>query len=43
MVDNRQIHLVVALDEERIKAYIITADEPSRDIFESDNIARRKQ
>jgi hypothetical protein len=42
LVDNVPIHVVVALDEERIKAYIITVYEPSQEIFESDNRTRRK-
>ncbi len=41
-VNNRPLHVVAALDDNNRKVYIITAYEPSVDLFESDYKTRRK-
>ena len=41
-IKNRSIHVVAALDEANEWAYIITAYEPSLEIFEADFKTRRK-
>lgn len=41
-VNNRPLHVVAALDDNGKKVYIITAYEPSQDLFESDYKTRRK-
>ena len=43
IINNRPLHAVVAFDEERNKAYIITAYEPNLEIFESDYRTRKKK
>lgn len=42
-VEERPLHVVVALDEVDKRAYIITAYEPSLEYFESDFKTRRKR
>jgi len=41
-IEDRPLHVVVALDEETQWAYIITAYEPSLEYFEADFKTRRK-
>lgn len=41
-VNNRPLHTVAALDDINKKVYIITAYEPSLDLFESDYKTRKK-
>jgi hypothetical protein len=41
-VKMRPLHVVAAMDEAGRRAYIITAYEPSLEIFESDYRTRRK-
>lgn len=43
LVSGKPYHVVVALDTEGSKAYIITAYEPSLDKFKPDFKTRRKQ
>ena len=43
MINTIPIHVTVALDEGQNKAYIITAYEPSLDVFENDFKTRKKQ
>ena len=42
-VGGRPLHVVAALDEVAAQAYIITAYEPSAEIFEADYRTRRKR
>jgi Domain of unknown function (DUF4258) len=41
-VGNRPLHVVASCDEVNRKAFIITAYEPSLDVFESDHRTRKK-
>ena len=42
MINKTPIHVTVALDEEQNKVHIITAYEPSLDVFENDFKTRKK-
>jgi len=42
-INNRPLHALVAFDEKQNEAYIITAYEPTLEIFESDYKTRKKK
>jgi|SRR5581483_11063428 len=41
-IDGKPLHVVAALDEKNKEVFVITAYEPSLDVFESDYRTRRK-
>ena len=43
MENNRPIHVVIAFDEKQNKVHVITAYEPTLDIFESNYKTRKKK